>query len=135
MECLLTPAYLAIKMEGLNEPSRSPKQLLSFRTRANLDNYSVGVDSDIGGSSSARLDFVPDDPNDPSHDAKGKGRFWGEMRLGVRGDLKGKVRGGYAGFRSKARSLLEPDANRDAEVFLVLFFFHLRSRGRPCSVN
>lgn len=88
-------------MGGVDEPSRSPQSLLSFRTRADLQNYSVGVDSDIGGSSTARLDFVADDPNDTSPNAKGKGRFWGEMRLGVRGDLKGRVRGGYAGFRSK----------------------------------
>lgn len=101
----LTLRKLAVKMEGLNEPSRAPKSLLSFRTRADLEKYKIGVDSDIGGSSSARLDFVPDDPSNTSPDAKGKGRFWGEMRLGVRGDLKGKIRGGYAGFRSKVRTV------------------------------
>ncbi len=38
--------------------------------------------------------------------ARPTGKFWGEMRLGVRPDLQGRVRGGYAGFRSKARRSL-----------------------------
>lgn len=111
-----------MRMDGINAPSRAPMKLLSFNSRSDLDNYSLGVDSvsaasnpyplyvnytvstrqDIGGTSTARLDFVPDaDSSDPN--GKGKARFWGDMRLGVRSDLRGKIRGGYAGFRSKVK--------------------------------
>jgi len=34
------------------------------------------------------------------------GVFWGDMRLGVKADLEGKIRGGYAGFRNKTRPTL-----------------------------
>lgn len=34
-------------------------------------------------------------------DEAGDGRFWGEVRRDVRPEWKGKVRGGYAGFRNK----------------------------------
>lgn len=34
-------------------------------------------------------------------DENGDGRFWGELRREVRGEWRGKVRGGYAGFRNK----------------------------------
>lgn len=88
-------------MDGVNEPNRAPMPLFSFNRREDIDNFSLGVDRDIGGSSTARLDFVPDDPSDPN--GKGKGRFWGDMRLGVRSELQGKIRGGYAGFRSKVQ--------------------------------
>jgi NADH dehydrogenase [ubiquinone] 1 alpha subcomplex assembly factor 1 len=76
--------------------------LLSFNSSSDMKQYALGCDSDIGGTSTAQLDFVPDEGSS-SPDAKGKGRFWGEMRLGVRSDLQGRVRGGYAGFRSKVR--------------------------------
>ena len=89
-----------IAMDGVNEPSRAPKTLLTFNTREDLQNYALGVDSDIGGTSTARLDFTPDEG---SSGEKGKSRFWGNMRLGVRSDLQGRIRGGYAGFRSKVR--------------------------------
>lgn len=91
-------------MDGINAPSRAPMSLLSFKTRADLQNYSLGVDSDIGGTSTAHLDFVPN-PSDPN--GHGHARFWGDMRLGVRSDLRGKVRGGYAGLRSKVTSRVE----------------------------
>ena len=89
-----------IQMDGVNEPSRVPKTLLSFNTPEDMKRYALGCDKDIGGTSTAHLDFVPDEGS-----SKGKGRFWGEMRLGVRSDLQGRVRGGYAGFRSKVRTL------------------------------
>ena len=89
-------------MDGLNQPSRAPMQLLSFNNKEDLQNYSLGVDSNIGGTSSAHFDFVPNS-NDPN--GKGTARFWGEMRLGVRSDMRGKIRGGYAGFRSKVNIL------------------------------
>ena len=98
--CPTSNCITVLKMQGADGPSRAPISLVSFNTSEDIRNMAIGCDSDIGGTSSAHLDFVPD-KNDPN--GKGKGRFWGEMRLGVRGELQGKVRGGYAGFRSKVR--------------------------------
>lgn len=92
-------------MDGIEGPSRSPKPLIDFNTREAVVNLAVGCDADIGGTSSARLDFVPDSPDDPS--GKGKGKFWGDMKLGLKGNnnAQGSMRSGYAGFRSKVCAL------------------------------
>lgn len=91
-------------MDGVNGPSRAPQTLLTFHSPEDINQFALGCDKDIGGTSSAKLDFVPDEGNSgTSANVKGKGRFWGEMRLGVRSDLQGRIRGGYAGFRSKVR--------------------------------
>lgn len=93
-------------MDGVEGPSRSPKPLLSFNSREDINDLAVGCDADIGGMSSARLDFVPDSPDDPS--GKGKGKFWGDMKLGLReNNAQGSMRSGYAGFRSKVCMLAE----------------------------
>ena len=115
-----------MRMEGVNEPDRGPLTLLNFHSREDMQNLALGCDSDIGGTSKAHLDFVPDEPSNPN--SKGKGKFWGDMRLQlrcslfqfeqhynanrglshsstVRPDLKGKIRTGYAGFRSKVTFL------------------------------
>ena len=76
-----------------------------------MEQYATGCDADMGGTSTARLDLdessaVAGDPKlglTPTHPTA---KFWGEMRLGVRSDLQDRVRGGYAGFRSKARLFL-----------------------------
>ena len=53
---------------------------------------------------------------DPAHNTSiGKpatAKFWGDMRLGVKAGLEGKLRGGYAGFRNRVRgaSQLSPHA-------------------------
>ena len=51
-------------MDGLNDVNRGPMTLLSFNRREDLEAYNVGADKDIGGSTTAALDFVPDDVND-----------------------------------------------------------------------
>ena len=89
-------------MDGVEGPSRLPKTLLTFNSAQDISNIAVGCDADIGGMSSARVDFVSD-LNDPSG-SKGTGKFWGEMKLGMKSpDMQGRMRSGYAGFRSKVR--------------------------------
>ncbi|KAJ9103733.1 hypothetical protein QFC21_002193 [Naganishia friedmannii] len=70
----------------------------------NLKDYATGCDSDIGGQSTAMLDF----------DEQGEARFWGELRRDVKGEYKGKVRGGYAGFRNKSVALRAVWNTRDS---------------------
>lgn len=77
-------------MEGSN-PDKSSKTLWTFHSEQDLYQYTLGCDSDIGGTSTAHLTMTDG----------GKARFWGEMRLGVKPGLENKIRGGYAGFRNK----------------------------------
>lgn len=69
----------------------------------NIKDYATGCDGDIGGLSTCTLDL----------DENGDGRFWGEMKLGVKREYEGKVRGGYAGFRNKVCLCLR---SREASV-------------------
>ncbi|KLO13066.1 CIA30-domain-containing protein [Schizopora paradoxa] len=124
-----------LRMDGVEGPSRAPKSLLSFNTRDDINDLAVGCDADIGGTSSARLDFILDSPDDPS--GKGKGKFWGEMKLGLRGNSNAQgrtMRSGYAGFRSKRRPTLFGELTDDISnhEFLAL---RLRVAGHPRTHN
>lgn len=98
--CLLSEtnffSCLVLTMSGVDEPSTAPKLLCSFNSKATIQEYAKGCDADIGGTSSVNLTL---DESGPKPTAK----FWGDMRLGVRPELQGRVRGGYAGFRSMVR--------------------------------
>ena len=92
-------------------PSRVPKTLFTFNSKEEIDDFATGCDADIGGTSTVNLTFN----SQPSHEdsiarlvgsqykSRPTAKFWGEMRLAVRPDLRDEIRGGYAGFRSKAR--------------------------------
>lgn len=80
-------------MSGADEPSRAPKTLYTFNSPSALQNYAKGCDADIGGTSTVHLTLDDSGPQ-PT------GKFWGDMRLAVRPELQGRIRGGYAGFRS-----------------------------------
>lgn len=67
------------------------KELFGFRTPADIAQYVVGSDADIGGYSTAKLELNP----------AGHGKFWGELRTDVKPELRGKMKSGYAGFRNK----------------------------------
>jgi len=88
-----------LRMQGADEPSRAPRTLFSFNSKADLELFATGCDGDIGGTSTVNLDL--DESAQPP-----VGKFWGEMRLGVKSGLEGKLRGGYAGFRNKTRPTL-----------------------------
>ncbi|OBZ72682.1 Complex I intermediate-associated protein 30, mitochondrial [Grifola frondosa] len=62
------------------------------------------------------------------------GRFWGEMRLAVRVGMEGKIKSGYAGFRSKPRPTLFGEMTEDVSNhrFLAL---RLRAGGHPRTRN
>ncbi|CDO76991.1 hypothetical protein BN946_scf184298.g18 [Trametes cinnabarina] len=105
-------------MEGADEPSRVPKVLFTFNSREDISQFATGCDADVGGTSTVNfeLDESTAKPSDAGetkasspHDIvvnRPTGKFWGEMRLAVRPGLEGKIRGGYAGFRSKPRPTL-----------------------------
>ena len=89
-------------MEGVNEPSRKPITLFNLNSHQDLSQFATGCDADIGGTSTVNLTL-----EQPSTSPTGKpfARFWGEMRLGVHPQVHGRVRGGYAGFRNKVRTV------------------------------
>ncbi|KAI6025128.1 complex I intermediate-associated protein CIA30 [Pisolithus microcarpus] len=96
-----------LRMEGAKDPSRAPMTLFTFQTREDLKQFATGCDADIGGTST--LHFELDDSPERNKGIAGApstARFRGEMRLDVRPELRGKIRGGYAGFRSKPRPSL-----------------------------
>lgn len=103
-------------MEGADDPSRAPKLLWRLHTKEDIQQFAMGCDADIGGMSSVHLDLdetnkalpAQTDPSPKQNAAldairTSAGKFWGEMKLGVHEGLQGKIRGGYAGFRSQVR--------------------------------
>lgn len=80
-------------MSGVDDPSLAPKLLCSFNSQTALQQYAKGWDEDIGGYSTMNLTL-------DESGARPVGKFWGEMKLSVRPELQGKIRVGYAGFRS-----------------------------------
>ncbi len=107
---------VVLRMEGANEPSRTPMTLFAFNSREDIDQFATGCDADVGGTSTVNfaLDESTAKPTNlkksPSpHELflnRATGRFWGEMSLSVRSGLEGQIRGGYAGFRSKVRRVM-----------------------------
>jgi NADH dehydrogenase [ubiquinone] 1 alpha subcomplex assembly factor 1 len=90
-------------MQGAEEPSRIPRTLFTFNSKADVQLFATGCDSDIGGTSSVNFDLDESPEINGSIGRQATAKFWGDMRLGVRAGLEGKLRGGYAGFRNKVR--------------------------------
>lgn len=90
-------------MQGADEPSRLPRTLFTFNSREDIRQFAAGCDADIGGTSTVHLVLDESPKNNASIGKTATGVFWGDMRLGVKAGLEGKVRGGYAGFRNKVR--------------------------------
>lgn len=90
-------------MQGADDPSRIPRTLFTFNSKADIQQFATGCDADIGGTSSVHFDIDESVENNASIGKPATAKFWGEMRLGVRTGLEGKLRGGYAGFRNKVR--------------------------------
>ena len=97
-------------MSGADDPSRAPITLFDFNTREDIKQFATGCDADVGGTSTVNfaLDESTASPSTSNEKLGSIGRptakFWGDMRLGVRHGLEGRIRGGYAGVRSKARA-------------------------------
>lgn len=90
-------------MRGVHGPVRTPRTIFSFRTPHDAQQIATGCDGDQGGLSTVNFDH---DSRPEIHASLGNGiggsaRFWGDMRLKVKPEVEGKVRGGWAGFRNK----------------------------------
>ncbi|KAG8964796.1 hypothetical protein FRC00_001143 [Tulasnella sp. 408] len=101
-----------------------PKTLFAFKTQADIPQYVVGSDADIGGYSSAKLELDP----------QGHGRFFGEIRTEVRPQMQGKMRSGYAGFRNKMRPSLFGNVTDDLSLYKYLCL-RVKAGGDPQTRN
>ncbi|CAL1716026.1 unnamed protein product [Somion occarium] len=126
-----------LRMQGAEEPSRAPKLLFKFNSKQDIDDVALGCDADIGGKSTAHFDLDETSAKDKksvTYLGRPTGKFWGEMSLGVREELEGKVRGGYAGFRSKRRLTLFGELTDDVSYHRYLAL-RVRAAGHPRTRN
>ena len=113
------------RMEGVNEPNRNPITLFTLNSHEDLSQLATGCDADIGGTSSINLTLEQSSPAE-----KPFAKFWGDMRLDVHPQLRGRVRGGYAGFRNKVRVLRPLLLDRDLRFSLAPSDLVWRHHGR-----
>ncbi|KAF9790379.1 complex I intermediate-associated protein CIA30 [Thelephora terrestris] len=128
-QVLRTNAIKVVRMEGANEPNRKPITLFTLNSHHDLSQFSKGCDADIGGTSTVNLTLEQSSPTE-----KRFAKFWGEMHLGVRPEVQGLVRGGYAGFWSKRRTTLFGDILDDLSHHKYLAL-RVRSGGNPRTRN
>ncbi|KAF8624534.1 hypothetical protein AX15_005843 [Amanita polypyramis BW_CC] len=100
-------------MQGAEDPLRLPRTIFKFDSQEDIRQFATGCDADIGGTSTVHLDLDESPRNNASIGREATGVFWGDMRLGVRSGLEGKIRGGYAGFRNKSRPTLFGNLTED----------------------
>ncbi|KAA1467340.1 complex I intermediate-associated protein CIA30 [Dentipellis sp. KUC8613] len=123
-----------VRMEGADTPSRAPITLYRFNTPQDLAEYALGCDADMGGTSTAHLELDTDPAHNEPVGKPATAKFWGEMRLGVRPGLEGRIRGGYAGFRNKHRPTLFGELTDDVSEHSYLAL-RLRAAGHPRTRN
>ncbi|KAK2460924.1 hypothetical protein APHAL10511_007394 [Amanita phalloides] len=133
-QVLRDSAVRVLRMQGAEEPSRLPRTIFTFNSHDDIRQFAKGCDADIGGTSTVHLDLDESPKNNASIGKTASGVFWGDMRLGVRTDLEGKIRGGYAGFRNKARPTLFGDLLEDVSNHRYLAL-RLRLSGDPSTHN
>ncbi|EIW84201.1 complex I intermediate-associated protein CIA30 [Coniophora puteana RWD-64-598 SS2] len=123
-----------LRMEGANMPNHAPMTLLSLQNREDISHFASGCDADIGGTSSVRLDADEDAERNAGSGSPLTMRFWGEMNLTVKPQLQGRIRGGYAGFRSKPRPTLFGELTDDVSNHKYLAL-RMRLGGSPRTRN
>ncbi|RDB26387.1 Complex I intermediate-associated protein 30, mitochondrial [Hypsizygus marmoreus] len=123
-----------LRMQGADEVSRAPRTLFTLNSPADVNMFATGCDADIGGTSTVHLDLEESPEINASIGRPATAKFWGEMRLGVKAGLEGKLRGGYAGFRNKTRPTLFGNLLDDVSNHKYLAL-RLRIAGDPRTRN
>ncbi|KXN91682.1 Complex I intermediate-associated protein 30, mitochondrial [Leucoagaricus sp. SymC.cos] len=121
-------------MQGADPPSRAPRTLFTFNSQEDVNQIATGCDADIGGTSTAHFELNTNENVNSSIGRQATGVFWGDMRLGVKAGLEGKLRGGYAGFRNKKRPTLFGELTEDVTNHRHLTL-RLRLGGDPSTHN
>ncbi|KAL9714195.1 hypothetical protein Ac2012v2_002505 [Leucoagaricus gongylophorus] len=123
-----------ILMKGTDAPSRAPRTLFTFNSQEEIHQFATGCDADIGGTSTVHFELNQNENDNKSIGRQVTGVFWGDIRLGVKAELEGKLRGGYAGFRNKRRPTLFGDLTEDVSHHKYLKL-RLRLGGDPATHN
>jgi NADH dehydrogenase [ubiquinone] 1 alpha subcomplex assembly factor 1 len=105
--CYVTQRLAVLRMSGTDPLQRQARTLYAFRTPADIGLFATGCDKDMGGNSSVNLTLQTDseDAGVKTNSGRPYARFWGEMRTDVPMNMKGRLRGGYAGMRNKVHLL------------------------------
>jgi NADH dehydrogenase [ubiquinone] 1 alpha subcomplex assembly factor 1 len=91
-------------------PSRAPRLIYKVNGPADVAEIATGCDADIGGTSTVHFELDARPEVNARLGKPATGKFWGMMRLGVKAELEGKMRSGYAGFRNRVRRRLPRQA-------------------------
>ncbi|KAJ4287006.1 hypothetical protein N0V90_012887 [Kalmusia sp. IMI 367209] len=119
----------ALKLEGLRSPSK-PFPLILFDSQDDIARCKRMSDKDIGGFSSASLDFHAATPHAPSH-----ARFHGNISIDLPQDQPHVQRTGYAGWRTLDRGFtIFGKTLWDVDPYSYLAI-HFKSDGRKYFVN
>ncbi|KAL2161180.1 hypothetical protein VTH06DRAFT_8399 [Thermothelomyces fergusii] len=124
-------SHIVFNLEGI-KGARTPYELHSFRGPESIRDCKIMSDAEIGGFSSANLDWVSGPAGGP---AGGYARFHGTISTRLPRDRPEVKRTGYAAFRTRdrpptifGRSLI----NIDPYVYLAL---RVKSDGRAYFIN
>ncbi|RYP07146.1 hypothetical protein DL764_002693 [Monosporascus ibericus] len=124
---------IALNLEGIKGPS-GPYPLHDFGAPDSVKDCKVMSDADIGGYSTASLDWVPRDEGERSP-AGGHARFHGTISTALPAHRPEVQRSGYAAFRTSARPpTLFGRALWDIDAYTYLAL-RVRSDGRSYLVN
>ncbi|KAF8553979.1 complex I intermediate-associated protein CIA30 [Imleria badia] len=127
-------AVKILRMEGASPPSRAPLTLLKLQTQKDVKEIATGCDADIGGTSTLNFALDASPERNAGSGSPATARFWGEMKLAVRPEYQGRIRGGYAGFRTKTRPSLFGEICDDVSNHQYLAL-RLRLGGDPRTRN
>ena len=87
--------------------------LYKFWTENDVRTWVHGSDADIGGMSTSNWALGED----------GRAKFSGVMRLKVKPEIEGRLRGGYAGIRARVRFLHGQFQERKKTSFFLIFLW------------
>ena len=119
----------ALKQEAIRTPT-APYQLIAFTEPSSLDRCKSMSDADIGGFSSASLDFVPPVGAEPPH-----ARFHGNISIDLPPNKPRIQRSGYAAWRTLDRqATIFGKSLWDIDPYAYLAL-RVRSDGRKYFVN
>ncbi|KAK4189169.1 putative mitochondrial complex I intermediate-associated protein 30 precursor [Podospora australis] len=130
---------IAVQMEGIKGP-QGPYELHDFRNPSSVTDCKVMSDKDMGGFSTAHLDWVvapPPSPKSalPSPNCPGHARFHGKISTRLPPNRPDVKRSGYAGFRTKDRPpTIFGKSLWDIDPYIYLAV-RVRSDGRSYFVN
>ncbi|KAG6868066.1 hypothetical protein C0993_007853 [Termitomyces sp. T159_Od127] len=116
-------------MQGADPVSRAPRVLFTFNSPEDIHDFATGCDGDIGGLSTTHLDLETSPEINKTIGRTATGKFWGEMRLGVKTGMEEKMRSGYAGFRNKKRPSLFGNITEDVSMIRTSFFANIQTNG------